>query len=225
MRKRGTLLVVFVVLILNCFATNKNSEIKNSGLNTAANVSYLSPFEKEIVYEINLFRSNPANYAKKYIAPLSGNYKGKFLYYPGDLPLKTREGVRALHECIRELSKAKPVQLLFPNKGLSKAANDHVSDQSRTGKTGHKGRDRSGVKERIERYGKWKSRIAENIAYGGMSARQIVIYLLIDDGVYDRGHRLTFLQPDFTLVGVSTGKHPTYKNMCVMDFAGAFTEF
>lgn len=193
-------------------------------LNTAENVNYLSPLEKEIIYEINLFRSNPEKYAKNYIAPLAKNYKGKLLYYPNDLPLKTKEGVRVLNECVRELKRAKPLPIVYPSRGLTLAAKDHVKDQSRTGKTGHYGMDRSNARTRIERYGEWKVRIAENIAYGGITARQIVIYLLIDDGEYKRGHRKNFLMPEFEMVGVAVGSHPGYETMCVMEFAGSFED-
>lgn len=224
-KKVAFLTAIFLFPFLNSLAFAPNSDSKNRDLNTAANVTYLNSLEKDVIYEINLFRSNPAEYSEKFIAPLKSEYRDRFLYYPGDNPLKTREGVRALNECVKELKGARPLQLVYPKKGLSKAATDHVRDQSRSGRTGHVGRDRSRVTERIERYGKWNIRIAENIAYGGFSARQIVIYLLIDDGVYDRGHRKTFLHPDFKWVGVATGSHPTYKTMCVMDFAGAFTEF
>jgi uncharacterized protein YkwD len=195
-----------------------------SNLNTAANAGYLSPIEKEIIYEINLFRSNPAEYAEKYIAPLAKSYNGKLLYYPNDKPLLTKEGVKALNECVRELRKARPISIVYPSPGLTKAANDHVKDQSKTGKTGHYGSDRSDSKKRIEKYGEWKVRIAENIAYGGISARQVIIYLLIDDGIYDRGHRKNFLLPEFKTIGVAEGSHPVYNNMFVMDFAGSFIE-
>jgi uncharacterized protein YkwD len=193
-------------------------------LNTAANVNYLSPLEKEIIFEINKLRSNPAKYANDYIAPLAKNYQRNMLYYPGDKPLQTREGARALNECVRELKKQQPLPLVYPGKGLSRAAEDHVKDQSQTGRIGHNGSDRSNTKIRIERYGQWKVRIAENIAYGGITAQQIVIYLLIDDGVPDRGHRKTFLHPDFKQIGVATGNHPEYGTMSVMDFAGMFIE-
>lgn len=196
----------------------------DSPLNTAANVNYLSPIEKEIIFEINKLRSNPAQYANEYIAPLAKNYQHNLLYYPGDKPLRTREGVSALRECVRELKKHQPLPLVYPSRGLTRAAEDHVNDQSRTGRVGHNGSDRSNSKIRIERYGQWKVRIAENIAYGGITAKQIVIYLLIDDGVRDRGHRKTFLHPDFNEVGVAVGDHPEYGIMSVMDFAGVFIE-
>lgn len=189
-------------------------------LNTASTANYLSDLEKEVVHEINLFRSDPAQYAEKYIAPLAGKYQKKILNYPGGLPIKTQEGVSALHECVRELNKESAISILYPNPALSKAARDHQRDQSKTGKTGHVGADRSNLRDRIERYGKWQVSIAENIAYGNTSARQIVVFLLIDDGVKNRGHRDNLLNPDFKLVGVSCGKHPVYNTICVMDFAG-----
>lgn len=212
-------------LFINVFFLSFGNNPETTGaLNTAATVSYLSPIEKEIIFEINLFRSNPAEYAQKYIAPLANLYKGKLLNYPNDKPLLTKEGVKALNECVHELKKATPLSIVYPNSGLTKAAEDHVTDQSKTGKTGHVGSDHSNSRKRIERYGEWKVKIAENIAYGGISARQIIIYLLVDDGQFDRGHRKNFLQPDFKMVGVAYGKHPEYQNMVVMDFASSFSD-
>ena len=187
---------------------------------TAQDANYLSPLEKEVIAEINLFRSNPGQYAQLYIAPLAQYYDKKILHYPGDQSIRTIEGVKALHECVRVLQKAAAIPLLHPNEKLSNAARDHQLDQQNTGKTGHAGSDGSNLKQRIERYGKWKIRLGENIAYGNTSARQIVVFLLIDDGVKNRGHRTTLLNPDFKLVGVACGAHPVYKTMCVLDFAG-----
>jgi uncharacterized protein YkwD len=217
-----TALTIFSILLFHLgFGANPETA---TNLNTAANAGYLSSLEKEIVYEINLFRSNPAKYSDDFIAPLSKKFKGKLLYYPNDKPLLTKEGAKAVNECVNELKKARPLSILYPNQPLSKAAADHAKDQSKSGKTGHYGSDGSTSRKRIERYGNWQVRIAENIAYGGITARQIIIYLLIDDGVYDRGHRKNFLQPDLNLVGVAIGNHPVYNNMCVMDFAGGMTE-
>ncbi len=218
-------ILVTFFLFFSISSTFGNISETENNLNTASNVSYLSTIEKEIIFEINLLRTNPAKYATNYIAPLANNYKNKMLYYPGDLPLRTREGVNALYECVRVLKRTQNLKLVYPSKGLTRAAEDHVKDQSKSGKTGHRGGDRSNVRERIERYGDWKIRIAENIAYGGLSARQIIIYLLIDDGIRDRGHRKTFLHPDYKTVGVAIGSHPYYNSMWVMDFAGSFTDY
>jgi uncharacterized protein YkwD len=214
MMKEIVLLLCFIPVLLK--AVEPESAVM---LNTAAGAGYLSPLEKEIVFEINLFRSDPAQYAEKYIAPLAKNYNKKIITYPGDLPIKTVEGVSALNECVRELKRMKPLPLVYPNKELTQAAEDHCRDQSKTGATGHTGSDRSNLRIRIERHGDWEKQIAENIAYGNTSARQTIIFLLIDDNVRTRGHRKTFLNPNLKMVGVACGSHPEYKTMCVMDFA------
>jgi uncharacterized protein YkwD len=218
---------LLLLLIIQGFPGHAPGTVKHPGweisaLNTAAGAVYLSPMEKDLILEINKLRSDPARYAEEYIAPLAKHYDRRLLYYPGDKGLLTKEGVRALHECVRELKRHSPMPLVYPSRGLTRAARDHVSDQSRSGRTGHLGGDRSTLRTRIERYGEWKVRIAENIAYGGKSAKQIVIYLLIDDGIPGRGHRKNFLNPEFKMVGVATGSHPEFKQMSVMDFAGTF---
>ena len=215
--------IISIILLMQgiiIFASAGNWNI--TALHTASDVNYLSDIEREIILEINKLRSDPPRYAEEYIAPLAKHYDRRILYYPGDQPLITREGVSALHECIRELKKQQPLPVMYPSPGLTKAARDHVGDQSKTGKTGHTGNDKSSMRDRIERYGDWQVRIAENIAYGAKTARQIVIYLLIDDGVSDRGHRKNFLTPDFKTVGIAVGNHPQYEIMSVMDFAGGF---
>jgi len=213
-------LILFLLISLLTFA----EDAKHPALNTAEKVTYLTPLEKDVIYEINLFRSNPAWYAKRYIEPLAKYYDKKILHYPGDKSIQTTEGVRALNECVRELGKATPQAIMYPNKSLSQAARKHQKDQQKTGRTGHSGSDGSNMRQRIEEYGKWQVRIGENIAYGNSSARQIVIFLLIDDGVKDRGHRATILHPSFKLIGVACGSHPGYETMCVMDFAGGMAE-
>ena len=220
MRLQVTLFFIFSIHL--AYSTNIKT---NDILNTAANVNYLSPLEKEVILEINRFRSNPAKYANDYIAPLSKHYRNNILYYPGDdKSIKTREGVKALHECVRELQNATQQPIMYPSLALTKASSDHQKDQTKTGKTGHTGSDNSTLKQRIERYGKWNVRIAENIAYGNSSARQVVIFLLIDDGVKSRGHRKNLLHSAYKTVGVSCGKHPVYGTMCVMDFAGGIVD-
>jgi len=209
-------------LLISLWAPAENG--RNPALNTAEKVNYLTPLEKEVIYEINLFRSNPARYAKQYIEPLAKYYEKKILHYPGDKSIQTIEGVRALNECVKELEKATPQPIIYPNKGLSQAARKHQKDQQKTGRTGHTGSDGSNMRQRVEKYGKWQVRIGENIAYGNSSARQIVIFLLIDDGIKDRGHRATLLHPAFKLVGVACGSHPVYETMCVLDLAGGMAD-
>jgi len=78
--------------------------------------------------------------------------------------------------------------------------------------------------DRVNRRGRWKGRVGENISYGHRDARAIVTQLIIDDGVKDRGHRKNIFDSAYRVVGIATGRHTKYGAMCVMDFAGGFDD-
>jgi uncharacterized protein YkwD len=80
------------------------------------------------------------------------------------------------------------------------------------------------MRERIERHGKWKMLIGENIGYGHNNPRNLVMQLIIDDGVSNRGHRKNTFNTSFNNAGVACGPHPRFESMCVIDFAGGFIE-
>ena len=195
---------------------------KKETFDTTAGVEYLTDSERQVIIEINMVRTNPAEYARSFLVPLRSYYRNKLLQYPGEIAISTNEGIRALDECIKKLQVTKPLSLLFPKKGLTLAARDHVRDQARTGAIGHTGSDRSTLGDRLNRYGKWDISAGENIDYGNRDARKIVASLLIDDGVKSRGHRMNLLNGSFKFVGVSVGVHNVYRHMCVMDFVGAY---
>jgi len=197
-------------------------EWKREIIDTTAGAGYLTEMERKIIIEINMVRTDPAEYARRYLAPLRSYYHDSLLQFPGEIAISTSEGIRALDECIRELQDAKPLSPLFPKKGLKLAAHGHARDQARTGATGHIGSDRSTPDVRINRYGKWDVSFGENIDYGNNDARRIVTTLLIDDGVPSRGHRKNLLNATFKFAGAAVGPHPVYRYMCVMDFTGSY---
>lgn len=184
---------------------------------------YLSTMEREIVAEMNLARTRPAEYAR-YLEELARHYQGDLLKLPGKVPVRTQEGVSAVREAIRFLKAVAPVGALRPSAGMSRAASDHVRDQEKSGKTGHMGGDGSQPYERIERYGAWEGLSGENIAYGDDSARMFVMQLIIDDGVPNRGHRENMFNPEFRVAGVAIGTHPVYRSMCVITYASGYSE-
>ncbi|MFZ5429681.1 MAG: CAP domain-containing protein [Bacteroidota bacterium] len=218
------ILYVFMAVLLPGIsgATGNNWDI--AALNTAARAEYLSENEKAVILEINKLRNNPAAYAREYLEPMLTMYKGNMLYMPGNDPIITREGITALKDAIKALKSAKPAPPLMPDQRLTKASADHQQEQSKTGKTGHKGSNGSSIDDRISRYGDWDKKIAENIFYGDPDARSVVLHLVIDDGVPNRGHRINFLDPGLRYVGVACGTHKTYRFLCVMNFAGGFRQ-
>jgi uncharacterized protein YkwD len=109
------------------------------------------------------------------------------------------------------------------SEGLCQAAADHCRDQA-GGATGHTGSDRSSPGRRISRYGVWQGGCAENIAYGQRNAREIVLALIIDDGVRGRGHRKNFFNSTFNVAGAAYGRHARFGSVCDIDFAGAYLD-
>jgi uncharacterized protein YkwD len=176
-----------------------------------------------VVSEINKARTAPKNYAS-FLEPYKKYYAKKLFRLPGQTPIVTHEGVGAMVEAIRFLRSVKPLSPLNASKGMSWGARDHVTDQGPSGSTQHKGRDGSQAWDRVNRYGTWEKNIAENIAYGGDKAQTIVMFLIVDDGVSNRGHRKNIFDPDFRVIGVACGHHATYRTVCVITFAGGYKE-
>jgi uncharacterized protein YkwD len=195
----------------------------SSGLSNAAAGVDPSVLALGVMAELNRVRENPGAYAEKYIAHRWAWYSGKTYQVPNGAVFNSKEGVAALDSCVMAMRRARPAPPLSWSDGLARAAGDHVSEQGRTGAIGHNGADGSTPFSRIERYGTWENDAGENIGYGNNDPREIVIQLLIDDGVPDRGHRANILDPTFRVVGIAVGSHPSYRYLCVMDFAGGFT--
>jgi uncharacterized protein YkwD len=189
----------------------------------AGDAEFLSPLEHAVVYEINRARTAPKDYASL-LEGYKRYYDQKVLRLPGETPILTKEGAGGIVEAISFLRSTQPIPPLHPSKGMSSGARDHVRDQGSSGSTQHQGGDGSQPWDRVNRYGTWERSVAENIAYGSDQARTLVMFLIIDDGVSNRGHRKNIFNPDSRVVGVACGHHATYRTICVMTFAGGYKE-
>ncbi|QXE91051.1 CAP domain-containing protein [Geomonas subterranea] len=175
---------------------------------------------QQVLAETNVARQNPQRYAQ-YIREFKRSFIGKGYRLPGSLDVvMTSEGKGALDEAVRFLARQRPLPALSWSPELAKAADELVREQTASGETGHG--ERGDMKKRIEKYGSWRSSIGENISYGPDTARQVVMGLIIDDGVPDRGHRKNVFDRSFTTAGIACGPHPLYRTICVTDFAGGF---
>lgn len=180
-------------------------------------------FDRALLAEHNAARTDPAGYAE-HLEALLPHFDGSILRRPGSRAgLQTNEGPNAVREAIRALRQQAPLPALEWADGLAQAARDHVRDQGPSGATGHDGNDGSSMDVRIRRYGAWNGSSAENIDYGSANARDVLISLIVDDGVPSRGHRRTIFNPNLLVMGAACGPHTRYRRMCVVDYARGFT--
>jgi uncharacterized protein YkwD len=116
---------------------------------------------------------------------------------------------------------------------LEEAAEFHAYNQGPTGLTGHKSVATSENPawewdERIQNFATPTGNYGENISYGSTSALDVMIALMVDDGVEGRGHRKNIMKDAFGVVGIFTGPHGTeeanftdgYRTMTTLDYAG-----
>lgn len=183
----------------------------------------LSALELEIVRELNTTRTDPTRYAA-FLQEWRAHYNGKRIERPGKPTILTEEGVVAVDEAIAYLRGLEPRAPLAVSAGMSRGARDHVQELGPAGALGHRGLRGSWPTERVNRYGAWKQAMGEAISYGPSTAPEVVMSLIIDDGVPSRAHRRSLLDAAFRVVGVACGPHARYEIMCVLTLAGAYVE-
>jgi uncharacterized protein YkwD len=179
---------------------------------------------RQVLVEINLVRTEPLTFAR-FLCEWRSRFQEKSYQMPGIAdPIQTSKGSDAVDEVIQFLSHQKPLPPLIWSAGLADAAAELITEQGRSGATGHGSLRSSGMQGRIEQHGTWKGQIGENIVYGLDDPRSMVIQMIIDEGVPGRGHRKNLFNPVFISAGVSCGSHPRFGRMCAIDFSGRFHE-
>lgn len=190
-----------------------------------------------MIYEINRVRYNPGSYIQ-YLQPMLNEatatlkkngkgYKNYSVTYSSTTKngktVKTtdttwhytnQEQVKALTTLINDLKKLKPLPILQPDSGIYNAATKHAKDQDEHDwKLMHTGSDGSEPWDRITFFSPTMSFGNENIAGNSMeivTARDIVIQLLVDSGIPGYGHRYNLLDPAWTY---GACKHDLFKGM------------
>ena len=170
--------------------------------------------EDELFKLHNEIRKDPQSFIPKLKSVLTC-FKGKIYHIPDEDPIQTFEGEEAVTEAIQFLKTQKPVNELTLNKEISLACKDHVEDIGPKGLTTHEGSDGKNLSERIEKYCEWDGALAENLEFGLKTPENIMLNLLINDGVKNRYQRLNLFHPEMKFMGIAVGPHKVY-NICVV---------
>lgn len=139
--------------------------------------------------------------------------------------LNTQEGMPAWTEAVTYLQDfSTTLSGLTWSEGLSQACYDHISDTGPTGTVSHSGSDGSSSSDRIDRYVTW-TRNGENLSFSNVKdGYDVILQLLIDDGVSSRGHRNSIMSENFSHMGVSCGCHTSYTEMCCIAYGNNVVE-
>jgi hypothetical protein len=160
--------------------------------NTAANAIYMTKNERDVIYILNLLHANPSLFAKTVVPHFSyadnPNYKS----------------------LVDTLLKIDARPMLYPDKKCYNSALCHATS---SGKVGYVGHVRQSTSCEAKKYYN-----AECASYGSGKAIEIVMQLLIDDGVPSLGHRYACIASWYKLLGVSIQPHIGYGNNAVLDF-------
>jgi uncharacterized protein YkwD len=165
---------------------------------------------------LNEIRSDP-QIAVKDLEHIQSYYKGKFYCHPSlSVIVETREGLDALNEAIAHLKVQTAVPKLNWNIELaevSRVLTDHIGEN---GLVSH-GDGVHSLDSRLENIKKPNTRLAENLIFGHSDPKEIVLHMLIDDGVKNRKNRSNLLDGAFNEVGVAFREHKDHRTCCVID--------
>jgi uncharacterized protein YkwD len=159
----------------------------------------------EVLKLLNAVRTNP----KAFIDSHVNNY----------LNVNNLKNNRYAKSLVADLKKCQKMGELKSSKILTGVAQMHALDMGKTGSVGHTSSDGTPFSERLRKKANAGGMIAENCDYGNEEPLDIVMALLIDDGIKSLGHRKNILEPHYRWIGIAIEKHKTYRVNCVMDFA------
>ena len=158
----------------------------------AANTATAS-LEPEILSEINRVRTNPQDYAL-WLEQQRQYYDGIWLKLPGEKPVRTNRGRKALEEAIAVLKEQSPLPALATSDRTAATATSELENFAN----------------------------ANNIqffSYGRKTAKGIVMDLVVDELFPDRRRRQSLLSSEAEDTGVACKPDPRYAKVCAITYS------
>ncbi|WP_231427317.1 MULTISPECIES: CAP domain-containing protein [Pedobacter] len=187
--------------------------------NTAANASYLTNEEKNIVMYMNLIRINGEKFYYTFLEDYINNYNSKVRKYRNYNELRITKTNIYYVSLLKNLRGIKNLPMFYPDEKLSALSKSHAQDLNRNNLDSHESSNGNSFSKRLSKY--FPNQIkSENIDFGYSNSLDIVCHLLLDCGVPSLGHRFNIIDQKNKLntVGVNIQRHPSFTWCAVIDF-------
>jgi len=166
--------------------------------NTAAEAAFMSNKEKELIYILNLARRYPAQFANTVVK--------QYPAYSHNAGMAQTDHYLSLLRTMRQLPQS---TLLYPDEACYASAQCHAEAAGKKGYIGHN--RMSSTCKNLKHF------MGECCDYGHADPIDIVMALLVDEGVANLGHRLICFTT-YNKIGVSLAPHKEYGSSAVLDF-------
>lgn len=169
---------------------------------------------KAILKELNDLRANPGAFGQKLLDEIVPCFNGMTYTSKEGGERLTSEGAAAVREAGEWLiSHNEPAQALKSSFGLLKIAKELCSEQNACDSIGGFSCNGNGLNKRVEKYGSWSGKISECLFYHAVSPYDVIVQLVVDDGLKSRPNRARLLDPDFCIAGIWGSSHKIYGNV------------
>lgn len=190
------ILAALAALLLPLIATAQGWTAEElSAANTARDIAQPTTEEREAIKYLNLARLYPRKFADLEVAD----------YYGGERMGRPSMFSDNRLTLIAELYQLAPRPALTFSPRLQPEARCLANEQSRNGEAGHLRHNCT------QTYG------GECCGYGFANGREIILQLLIDDGIENLGHRANCLNAGFASVAIAIATHPQFHHVAVLD--------
>ena len=194
---RFLLLVAFTILTTVISYAQSWSPSQLDSANTAKDIDQLSDVEKEAIMYLNLARLYPKQFAQTEAKD-----------YAGAATMAAPKNSGYQRSLVNDLLKMKPIARLSFDNSVYAFAKCFAKESGDRGTVGHN----------RKKCAKPTGFFGECCSYGMKSGKDIVMQLLIDEGLKDLGHRTIILNPAFSKVGLSVAPHKKWNTCTVIDF-------
>ena len=173
----------------------------------------IDKFAYEIIKEINIARTKPRKYAK-FLKKIIKNFDENDLNYSEEqINITTVEGIDAYEEAIEYLYNVYPKPKLNLHLSLLNIAKDYLNHAK---KISYEKIFRLEINDLIEKYGTFTGNFSKLMDFGGLTAKSIVINLIVCDGNQSRDYRNLIFDENFRYIGVASEPHSEYKQFTVL---------